>query len=137
MKHHRILIKLITKGRLNGSDGLFTIIRFLFISRNNRQSACCCRRNPAAFFDGFHDKKGRLKHCCVSDGLCLHGHVCLQLQILWHLYLRAILLSRNGTFGKANSLASWLGKILMRLFEIANLADIGQVREQHYQKLRR
>ena len=73
MKHHRILIKLITKGRLNGSDGLFTIIRFSFISRNNRQSACCCRRNPAAFFDGFHDKKGRLKHYCVSDGLCLYG----------------------------------------------------------------
>jgi hypothetical protein len=97
MKYHRILIKLITKGRLNGSDGLFTIIRFLFIpiqkskltrrraadstdstarrdnevrlffwigiiSRKNRQSSCCCRRNPAAFFDGFHDKKGRLKH---------------------------------------------------------------------------
>ena len=31
MKHHRILIKLITKGRLNGSDGLFTIIRFSFM----------------------------------------------------------------------------------------------------------
>ena len=108
MKYHRILIKLITKGRLNGSDGLFTIIRFLFIpiqkskltrrraadstdstarrdnevrlffwigiiSRKNRQSSCCCRRNPAAFFDGFHDKKGRLKHYCVSDGLCLYG----------------------------------------------------------------